>query len=382
MFQFPQKNYVQAANLKAIQDSIAEVFTLDTTTPTGGSGSAVGETAASEPQAAATRLGQVAGLYVLRGAPDNRLQLNADGSFLLVQLGKNYSGTFTIDADKLIIHQTGVRKPQQSGTIQGDILTDPQNSVWVKQKPAPATAVPTTATVPMQLPSTYVRSQTPADHLQLNADNTFSLQEAGQTYRGTFVANGNTLELNISDTNTKTTATIQGNSFTDSGGQTWVKQEVGPTVVVPAVGPLRLPCTYVSTQTPADQIQLNADNSFSLQEAGQTYQGTFVANGNTMELNISGGTKTTATIQGNNLTDSGGQKWVLREQSAGTASVGQMLKNEDIVKMAKAGLDDALIIAKIASSKCQFDTSIDALIQLNQSGVSAAVLKAIMGAGK
>jgi hypothetical protein len=59
-----------------------------------------------------------------------------------------------------------------------------------------------------------------------------------------------------------------------------------------------------------------------------------------------------------------------------------MLKNEDIVKMAKAGLDDALIIAKIASSKCQFDTSIDALIQLNQSGVSAAVLKAIMGAGK
>jgi hypothetical protein len=59
-----------------------------------------------------------------------------------------------------------------------------------------------------------------------------------------------------------------------------------------------------------------------------------------------------------------------------------MLKNEDIVKMAKAGLDDALIIAKIGSSKCQFDTSTDALIQLKQSGVSPAVLKAIMGAGK
>ena len=51
--------------------------------------------------------------------------------------------------------------------------------------------------------------------------------------------------------------------------------------------------------------------------------------------------------------------------------------------MVKAGLDDTLIIAKIAkisSSKCQFDTSTDALIQLKQSGVSAAVLKAIVGA--
>jgi hypothetical protein len=143
-----------------------------------------------------------------------------------------------------------------------------------------------------------------------------------------------------------------------------------------------LPSTYVNAQTPTDQIQLNADNSFTLQEAGQSYQGTFVASGNTVELNISGGTKTTATIQGNDLTDSGGQKWVLREQPAGTASAGPMLKNEDIVKMVKAGLDDALIITKIDGSKCQFDTSPDALIQLKQSGVSAAVLKAIMGAGK
>ena len=291
LFQFQQKNYVQDANLKAIQDSIAEVFTLDTTTPTEGSGSALGETTRSEPQAATTRLGQVAGLYVLREAPDNRLQLNADGTFLLVQLGKNYSGTFTIYANKLTIHQTGVRTPQQAGTIQGDTLIDPKNSVWVKQTPA-------------------------------------------------------------------------------------------TTVAVPTVAPLHLPSTYVNVQTPTDQIQLNADNSFTLQEAGQSFQGTFVASGNAVELNISGGTKTTATIQGDDLTDSGGQKWVRREQPAGTASAGPMLKNEDIVKMVKAGLDDALIIAKIDGSKCQFDTSPDALIQLKQSGVSAAVLKAVVAAGK
>jgi hypothetical protein len=219
--------------------------------------------------------------------------LNADGTFLLVQLGKNYSGTFTVDANKLIIHQTGVRKPQQSGTIQGDTLTDPKNSVWVKQKPAPAATVPTTAIVPLRLPSTYVSVQSPADQLQLNADNTFSLQEGGQNYRGTFTANGSALEITLSD-----------------------------------------------------------------------------------------GTKNTVTVQGNTLTDGSGQTWVLREQTSQVASGAVVLQNQDIIKMVKAGLDEAIIVAKIGGSKCQFDTSTDALIQLKGSGVSAAVLKAMVGAGK
>lgn len=144
----------------------------------------------------------------------------------------------------------------------------------------------------------------------------------------------------------------------------------------------KLPATYVSAQTPADQLQLNADNSFSLQAAGETYRGNFTFSGNALELNLSDGTKSVATIQGNSLTDSNNQVWLLREQSATAASGGATLQNQDIVKMVKAGLDDSLIIAKIGSSKCQFDTTTDALIQLKQSGVNAAVLKAIVGAGQ
>ena len=125
---------------------------------------------------------------------------------------------------------------------------------------------------------------------------------------------------------------------------------------------------------------MNADNSFSLQEGGQTYHGTFVATGSTLKLNISGGPETTATIQGSNLTDGSGQTWVLREQNAPGSAAANVLQNQDVIKMVKAGLDDTLIIAKISSSKCQFDTSTDALIQLKQSGVSAAVLKAIVSA--
>ncbi len=205
------------------------------------------------------------------------------------------------------------------------------------QETTPPPALPPPA-APLQLPSSYVSSQTPADQLQLNADHSFSLQEAGQTFRGTFVANGNTLELNING-GPKSTATIQGSSLTDSGGQTWVLREqpaagaaaeAAPAATAPTVSPLRLPSTYVSAQTPADQIQLNADNSFSLQEGGQTYRGTFVANGNTLELNISGGSKSTATIQGNSLTDSGGQTWILGTPSPGSTSTGTLLPNREI----------------------------------------------------
>ena len=149
-----------------------------------------------------------------------------------------------------------------------------------------------------------------------------------------------------------------------------------------AVPPLKLPSTYVSAQAQADQLQLSGDHTFSLQEAGQTYRGTFTQNDGRLELTIAEtNTKTTATIQGNNLTDSSGQTWVLREQSAAAAAGGATLQNEDVVKMAKAGFDDGTIIAKIGSSKCQFDTSTDALIQLKDSGVSAAVIRAIV-AGK
>jgi|ERR1017187_902902 hypothetical protein len=150
-----------------------------------------------------------------------------------------------------------------------------------------------------------------------------------------------------------------------------------------AVMPLKLPSTYVSAQAPADQLQLNADNSFSLQEAGQTYHGTFVVNGNALQLSISEAeTNTTVTIQGNGLTDGSGQTWVLREEAPRDAPGEALLRNQDIIKMVKAGLGDTLIIAEIGTSKCQFDTSADALIQLKQSGVSDAVLKAVLGAGK
>ena len=167
---------------------------------------------------------------------------------------------------------------------------------------------------------------------------------------------------------------------TATHGRDQISHTEGSTPVTPTVVPLKLPATYAKLQTPADQLQLNEDNTFSLQEAGQTYSGTFAATGSILKLNIKGGPETTASIQGANIADSTGQTWVRREQNAPGAPDASVLQNKDVIKMVKAGLDDTLIIAKISSSKCQFNTSTDSLIELKQSGVSAAVLKAIVSA--
>jgi hypothetical protein len=151
----------------------------------------------------------------------------------------------------------------------------------------------------------------------------------------------------------------------------------------PPVAPLTLPAFYVSAQTPSDNLQLGADNSFSLQEGGVSYRGTFVANGGTLELNFSdGATKATLSRQGSDLSGSDGQTWSWREQSAGLAPGEDMLRNEDVIRLVTVGIDDATIITKIRSSKCQFDTSTAALVQLKKSGVKPAVLKVMVGSGK
>lgn len=57
------------------------------------------------------------------------------------------------------------------------------------------------------------------------------------------------------------------------------------------------------------------------------------------------------------------------------------LTNNDVIQMVQAKLGDAVIVAKIKSSPCKFDTSTDALIKLKEAGVSDAVLQAMAEAG-
>jgi len=65
-----------------------------------------------------------------------------------------------------------------------------------------------------------------------------------------------------------------------------------------------------------------------------------------------------------------------------TASARQqdVMKNQDIILLVKAGLDSSVIIEKIRSSKTDFDLSTDALIKLKKEGVPDNVIGAMFKA--
>ena len=69
-----------------------------------------------------------------------------------------------------------------------------------------------------------------------------------------------------------------------------------------------------------------------------------------------------------------------RQQAAATEAAA-LLTNDDILKMAKVKMPDAIIITKLKTSKCRFDLKTDALVQLKSAGVSDAVIVAMMEAG-
>jgi hypothetical protein len=55
------------------------------------------------------------------------------------------------------------------------------------------------------------------------------------------------------------------------------------------------------------------------------------------------------------------------------------LTNQDVTEMTKAGLSASVIVAKISSAPCHFDTSVAALTSLKASGVDDSVLSAMIG---
>jgi hypothetical protein len=65
---------------------------------------------------------------------------------------------------------------------------------------------------------------------------------------------------------------------------------------------------------------------------------------------------------------------------AATVAAQEMLTNDSVVAMKKAGLSDAVILAKIRSSQSKFDVSTKSLVSLKQAGLSDQVIEAMVGA--
>lgn len=59
-------------------------------------------------------------------------------------------------------------------------------------------------------------------------------------------------------------------------------------------------------------------------------------------------------------------------------SAAEVLTNESIISMVKAGLGDQLIISKIKTTQNQFDLSTEKILKLKRSGVSENVIKTMI----
>jgi hypothetical protein len=60
----------------------------------------------------------------------------------------------------------------------------------------------------------------------------------------------------------------------------------------------------------------------------------------------------------------------------------EIITNETILTMVKAGLGEELIISKIKTSKNQFDVSMDGILKLKNEGVNENIIKAMLEASK
>ena len=64
-----------------------------------------------------------------------------------------------------------------------------------------------------------------------------------------------------------------------------------------------------------------------------------------------------------------------------TSLAQEVLTNDSVIQMVKAGLPEAVVIAKIKSTASKFDLKTDSLVSLKKAGVSDKVLEAMVAAG-
>lgn len=162
---------------------------------------------------------------------------------------------------------------------------------------APAVSQPASPQLPPAVMpgSLYVNAQNKADRLQMNLDNSFSLQEGGQSFTGNYSVAGATLKLHIVQLQKDVDIAVHGSEIVVNGEEIWTL----------ALGP-----RYVNSANSADQIQLSADGSFALQEGGQSFTGTYSVAGATLTLHIPQLQKDVdILVQGNEIVVNGEEIW-------------------------------------------------------------------------
>ena len=157
--------------------------------------------------------------------------------------------------------------------------------------------------------SQYLNSQNPADRLQLNTDDSFSLQEAGQSFTGKYSVAGATLKLHIVELQKDVDILVQGNDLVVNGEEIWT-QPGKVSSESPATAPYsQLAGHYVDRKDARNFFNLKADGSMYLMQKGKSYGGSFSSSGDEITLVI-GGVASKGRIAGDTITDSNKGVWV------------------------------------------------------------------------
>ena len=127
---------------------------------------------------------------------------------------------------------------------------------------------------------------------------------------------------------------------------------------------------YLRKDHPADYLELRAGR-FKARQSGRSLTGTYEIRGDKLVLTtpLIAVPAVGRFLSKDKIRDPDGFDWE-REQ---------ILTNDDVVNLAKAGLDDEIVIAKVKNAPAaQLDVSTDALIALKKGKVSSAVIAAMV----
>jgi hypothetical protein len=134
---------------------------------------------------------------------------------------------------------------------------------------------------------------------------------------------------------------------------------------------------YLYKDDNRNYLELRADGSFTLVQLGKQFQGRYGSSGDEIVLPL-GGIPTKAQLRGDSLFDSQGKEWVKKAEASSSQEGNGAFTDADVIKLIENKLPDSVIIAKIASSSCTFDTGTDALISLKRANASDAVVQALV----
>jgi len=169
----------------------------------------------------------VPGIYV-NPANGNRIQLNPDASFVAQDTGRSLTGRYSFNLISLAVQNKNNLQLAVAETgstvflgLQNGKITDQAGNAWEKQSTDGAARLG--AQRPGPLAPIYVSSQNTGDRLQLNRDRTFSLQEGGQSFSGTYSVAGTTLTLHIVQLQKDVDIAIQGNRLIVNGDEVWIQ---------------------------------------------------------------------------------------------------------------------------------------------------------------